>query len=72
MGWQDWDFWLRAPFMAREFRHLDEIAFDYRVRDGSMIGTTNLRFNELMTYIFNKPENRALRWSGISRWNFKN
>lgn len=55
-----------------EFRHLDEIAFDYRVHDGSMIGTTNLHFNELMIYIFNKPENRAVRWSGTSRWNFKN
>jgi hypothetical protein len=54
--------------MAGEFRHLDEIAVDYRgVRDGSMIGTTNLHFNELMTYIFNKLENRALRWSGISK-----
>jgi hypothetical protein len=30
MGWHYWDFWLRAPFMAGEFRHLDEIAFDYR------------------------------------------
>ena len=35
-----------------------------------MIGTTNLHFNELMTYVFNKPENRAL-FSGISKWNFK-
>jgi len=32
----------------------------------------NLHFAELKTYIFNKQENRALRWSGISRWNFKN
>src|SRR5437762_2932303 len=72
MGWQDWDFWLRAPFMPGKFRHLDEIAFDCRVRDGSMIGTTNFHFNELMIYIFNKPENRAVRWSGISTWNFKN
>jgi hypothetical protein len=29
-GWRDRDFWLQAPFMSEEFRHLDEIAFDYR------------------------------------------
>ena len=27
------------------------------VRHGSMIGTTNLHFDELTIYIFNKPEN---------------
>jgi hypothetical protein len=36
-----------------------------------MIEATNLHFNELMAYIFSKHENRALRWSGISKWTFK-
>ena len=29
------------------------------VREGPMIGTSNLHFDELMIYTFNKPENRG-------------
>jgi hypothetical protein len=60
MGWQHWDVWLRAPFMPGEFRHLDEIAYDCRVRYGSIVGTTNLRFNELRTYILTSPSGSSL------------
>ena len=36
MGWEDWDFWMRAALRGFRFMHLAEIAFDYRVRGDSM------------------------------------
>jgi glycosyltransferase involved in cell wall biosynthesis len=61
MGWEDWDFWLRTISYGWQFKHLDEIAFDYRVRACSMLQETNRHQSELTSYIFNKPENRILR-----------
>jgi glycosyltransferase involved in cell wall biosynthesis len=61
MGYEDWDFWLRVASFNWGFAHLNEIAFDYRVRKGSMIETTNRHAGELISYIFNKPENRLLQ-----------
>jgi glycosyltransferase involved in cell wall biosynthesis len=40
MGWEDWDFWLRAAYHGGTFVHLDKIGFDYRVREDSMIVNT--------------------------------
>ena len=72
MGWEDWDFWLRATCHGRAFVHLSKIAFDYRVRKDSMIvkligfdcrvrgdsdvEKTSARAAELVNYIFGKPE----------------
>lgn len=70
MGWEDWDFWLRAAVRGWGFAHLDAIAFDYRVRPGSMIEGTNRHVEELVAYIFGKPENvavRELRELGLER-----
>jgi glycosyltransferase involved in cell wall biosynthesis len=61
MGWEDWDFWLRAAASGWGFSHLNEIAFDYRVRSGSMIEETNRHQDELLAYIFSKPHNQAVR-----------
>lgn len=61
MGWEDWDFWMRAALRGWKFAHLDEIAFDYRVRTGSMISDTNRHIPELFEYMFGKPGNEVLR-----------
>jgi hypothetical protein len=37
MGWDDWDFWLRVTCHGGALVHLSKIAFDYRVRKGSVI-----------------------------------
>ena len=60
MGWEDWDFWLRIAARGWGFVHLDQVAFDYRVRNGSMLSETDRHRRELVKYIFNKPENKAL------------
>jgi hypothetical protein len=61
MGYEDWDFWLRCTVAGAGFRHVDEVFFDYRVRKGSMIGTTVANRPLLVEYIFGKPELRFLQ-----------
>jgi GT2 family glycosyltransferase len=34
--WEDWDFWISAAERGWRFRHLPGVAFEYRVRPGSM------------------------------------
>ena len=60
MGWEDWDFWLRCSVAGVQFRYVEEIFFDYRVRAGSMIHDTRKREAELVAYIFAKPQLRFL------------
>jgi glycosyltransferase involved in cell wall biosynthesis len=60
MGWEDWDFWLRAAVRGWRFVHLQEVTFDYRVRAGSMLTEVN-RHNAVMdSYLFSKKELVAL------------
>jgi glycosyltransferase involved in cell wall biosynthesis len=61
MGWEDWEFWLRAAQQGWRFLHLDAVAFEYRVRPGSMLETTNRHMEALLAYIFGKRENQAVR-----------
>lgn len=55
MGFEDWDFWMRVALRGWKFFHLDEIAYEYRVRSGSMISDTLQYRHELVEHIFNKP-----------------
>jgi glycosyltransferase involved in cell wall biosynthesis len=41
MGLEDWDLWLRIAFAGFKFYYLDEIMFDYRVTEKSMIKKLN-------------------------------
>jgi glycosyltransferase involved in cell wall biosynthesis len=59
MGWEDRDFWLRAAARGWGFHHLNEIAFDYRVRRGSMLEGTLGHADELSRHIFGKPSDMA-------------
>jgi hypothetical protein len=56
MGWEDWDFWLRAAAHGFRFVQLQEVGFDYRVRTESMLSTTKKHAPELLEYMFSKPE----------------
>jgi glycosyltransferase involved in cell wall biosynthesis len=72
MGWEDWDFWLRVASHGGIFVHLPQIGFDYRVRTDSMIAKTmgcdyrlhsdssnaaiSPHLDEVVNYIFGKPE----------------
>jgi glycosyltransferase involved in cell wall biosynthesis len=60
MGWEDWDFWLRASLRGWRFVHLDEVAFDYRVRTGSLLTRVNRHNAAMDEYLFSKQELAAL------------
>jgi glycosyltransferase involved in cell wall biosynthesis len=61
VGLEDWDFWMRVALRGWKFMHIDEIAFDYRVRKGSLVCGTAPRLAEITEYIFEKRENAALK-----------
>ena len=60
-GLEDWDFWMRVAIRGWKFVHIDEIAFDYRVRQGSLVCEARRRHTEIVAYVFEKPEYAALR-----------
>jgi glycosyltransferase involved in cell wall biosynthesis len=61
LGLEDWDYWMRVALSGWKFVHIDEIAFDYRVRQGSMAWGTREHFAEIAAYIFEKPEYATLK-----------
>ena len=40
IGLEDWDFWLKAGAQGRRFLRLERVAFDYRIRPGSLLTLT--------------------------------
>ena len=65
MGYEDWDFWRRVALQGWQFRHLDEVAYDYRVASDSMLRrVTNPHEQELRAYMNGKREGDVLRAIG--------
>jgi len=56
MGFEDWDLWLRMANKGCRFEYVNEIFFDYRVRDNSMLADAWKKRKFLLNYIFNKEE----------------
>lgn len=56
MGFEDWDLWLRMGVHGCKFQYIDEVFFDYRVREISMITNAWENRQELIDYIFGKKE----------------
>lgn len=60
MGFEDWDFWLRIANKGFSFAYVDEVFFDYRVRDNSMLQQGWKDRPIIIDYIFNKNELKAV------------
>jgi glycosyltransferase involved in cell wall biosynthesis len=56
MGYEDWDLNLRLIFKGWNFSYLNEVCFDYMVREDSMLIYSNNNRDVLNDYIFSKPE----------------
>lgn len=55
MGFEDWEFWLRASFAGYKFHYLQEIGFEYRVVSTSMINAVSSRgFDTIVEYLKTK------------------
>jgi glycosyltransferase involved in cell wall biosynthesis len=46
MGYEDWEFWIRVIKAGWKFKHVNQVLFDYRVRNNSMISFTNQYENQ--------------------------
>ena len=55
-GWEDWDLWLRAALKGWRFVHLPKVAFDYRVRSGSLLQQAKRHAAAIDEYMFSKTE----------------
>lgn len=56
MGFEDWDLWLRMAVRGHQFKYVEAVFFDYRVRDNSMLADAWKERPLLLDYIFNKKE----------------
>jgi glycosyltransferase involved in cell wall biosynthesis len=48
VGWEDADLWIRIAQTKWKFKFLDEILFDYRIREDSLMGLANKETKERM------------------------
>ncbi len=48
LGYEDWDFWISLAEKGWEFHHVDEVLFEYRIRNDSMVVTTRKTENHDM------------------------
>lgn len=60
MGFEDWDLWLRMAVRGVQFQYVEDVFFDYRVRDNSMLAEAWKERPLLLDYIFNKKELKHL------------
>ena len=56
MGYEDWDLNLRLFFNGWQFKYVNGVMYDYRVRENSMLINSNQNRELLLDYIFTKPE----------------
>jgi len=52
MGYEDWDFWLSAAAAGYQFYRLEAVAFEYQVRDDSMLRSTHTYDKQRSTYAY--------------------
>lgn len=61
MGFEDWDLWLRMMVRGFKFKYVNEIFFDYRVRDNSMLDVAWSKRDSVIDYMFDKKELKHLK-----------
>ncbi|WP_298903217.1 glycosyltransferase family A protein [uncultured Psychroserpens sp.] len=74
MGYEDWDLNMRLFFKGWQFKYINEILYDYRVRENSMLVTSNENKSLLLDYMFSKPEleqAKLLRDKIMGYYNYK-
>jgi glycosyltransferase involved in cell wall biosynthesis len=50
IGWEDWDFWIRISQTNWKFHFIDQELFEYRVRNDSLMGTSDQIKKEKMLH----------------------
>lgn len=55
-GLEDWDFWLRCALRGANFYHLNEIGYEYRIREDSKTAKIKESYNLILNYMYQKRE----------------
>lgn len=53
-GYEDWEFWLHAMRVGMRFRKVSGISFYYRIKERSMVTSTQKKHEQILTYIRTK------------------
>ena len=61
MGYEDWDLNLRLFAKGWSFKYINEVMFDYRVRENSMLVNSNKNKDLLLEYMFAKESLKPLK-----------
>lgn len=54
-GWEDWELWINMVENGFNFHYINEVLFDYRVAESSMISSINdapMKQRKLLTYVY--------------------
>jgi len=56
IGHEDWEYWIRAGIENKKFFFIDEVVFDYRMSNNSLIiqATDPCKFEKMVQYLYGK------------------
>jgi glycosyltransferase involved in cell wall biosynthesis len=65
-GWEDWEMWLRIAFHGYKFFYIDDLLYDYRVREDSMskgVYDSIAKTNSVENYVYGKyPDKMGIQY----------
>lgn len=59
-GFEDWELWIRMLSYGKRFYYIDEILYDYRVREHSTLAESWIKRMDALNHMFAKPENHLM------------
>jgi glycosyltransferase involved in cell wall biosynthesis len=64
IGHEDWEFWIRIGESGWKFAHIDEVLFDYRIREDSLttqVGAED-KISKMLSYVYGKHWKLFMRY----------
>lgn len=77
IGYEDWEFWIRAGIENRKFYFIDEELYEYRLRDNSLITKVSMaeKFEKMIQYVYGKNysyfQNYIIKYNNLEIANAK-
>jgi glycosyltransferase involved in cell wall biosynthesis len=56
IGFEDWEFWIRAGGAGYKFQFINQVFFDYRVNSNSLLASKNVKdnYDKVVDYVYEK------------------
>lgn len=63
MGFEDWEFWIRAGSAGYNFHFVNEVLFDYRINSTSLLANKNVKenYDNVVDYVYEKHAKKVQR-----------